>query len=105
MELPKLTPGEKDLIESKTFWGAVISGVGFGLQHFNVAIDQVAWTNYAVEFAGFGVVLYGRYRAHKPITSVFGLTLKRFMDQELAAIKAQQKSADNSTTEKDKSNA
>lgn len=85
--LPNLTKQEKDLLESKTFWGAIISGVGYGLSHFGIAIDSVLWTDTAIEFAGIAITIYGRYKAGVPITSVFGLTLKKFADAEIASLK------------------
>jgi len=69
--------GSKRLLESKTFWGAVITLVASGLLVFGVAVtpeEQEAAGNAVLrivggvgEIVGFVVVIIGRIKAEKRI--------------------------------------
>lgn len=86
-----MTTDEKDLLESRSFWGLIVSvGAAIAL-HFGITIDQTAAVNEALVIAGLLVSAYGRIKAQKPVTSVFGLTTKAAADKAKAK-SAQEKS-------------
>lgn len=75
-----MTSDQKDLLQSKTFWGLVISGVAALCAQFGITVDQATWVNDAVVLAGLIMSAYGRIVAQKPVTSVAGLTTKKAAD-------------------------
>lgn len=69
---------QKDLLQSKTFWGVLLTAVAQILSFFGVggfATDGVA-TEIAT-FFGVVIALYGRVAANTPIGSVAGVKTKR----------------------------
>lgn len=79
-----MTQDQKDLLQSKTFWGLIISGAAAILLHFGITVDQTALVNDAVVVAGLVFSAYGRLVAKKPVTSAFGLTTKKAADKSKA---------------------
>ena len=72
-----MTADEKDLLQSKTFWGLVITALAAVCSQLGITIDQATWVNNAVVVAGLVLSAYGRIVATKPVTSVAGLTTKK----------------------------
>lgn len=77
-----MTQDQKDLLQSKTFWGAVIALAATVCHWFGITIDQQVWVNDALTVAGTAIALYGRVVATKPVTSVAGLTSKSAADKK-----------------------
>lgn len=71
-----MTKSEKDLLQSKTFWGLFVAGVAALLAHFGVTVDQTALVNECVTGVGLAFAVYGRMVANVPVTSIFGLVTK-----------------------------
>jgi len=76
-----MNQSEKDLLQSKTFWGLVVAAVAAVCSHFGITLNQAAWVNDAVIVAGGLFSVYGRLVAKTPVTSALFLTTKKAKDE------------------------
>lgn len=67
----------KDLLMSKTFWGALVTALGVALAHFGVDINVSATSSALVSLIGLAYTIVGRVQTNEHIGSIAGIPLKR----------------------------
>ncbi len=66
----------KDLLESKTFWGAVVVALGLVLSQFGIHISVGPVASAIVTLIGIAYTVVGRVTSTVPVNSILGIKLK-----------------------------